>query len=89
MEDEDHYMGDNDDWILRLAKVVAIKEYIPAPESVGLRRDGEGVTPDPKWLIVCEGGYSLDTCDRELADRVWSFLTAANQSDENYFSRAT
>lgn len=81
MEDEGHYFGDNDDWILRLAKVVAIKEYLPPPES-------PGVSPDPKWLIVCEGGYSLDTSDRELADRVWSFLNAANTSDENFFSRA-
>lgn len=78
--DEEHYIGDNDDWILRLAKVVAIKEYLPAP-------DGASVTPDPKWLIVCEGGYSLDTCDRELADRVWSFLNVANTSDEQFFTR--
>ncbi len=78
---ESHYHGEDDEWILRLSKVVAIKEYVPAPE-------GEHV-PAVKWLIVCEGGYSLDTEDEQLAFRVVDFLRSSNESDERFFGKGS
>ena len=74
IEHEQHYYGDTDDWLLRLSKVVAIKEYVVPGEVV-------------KWIIVSEGGYSLDTCDRDLAHRVIGFLNSSNASDERFFTR--
>jgi len=60
------------DYVIRLAKVVAVKL---SDES-------------DRWIIYFEGGISLSTPDSALADRAIDFLAASNSSDENFFSRA-
>lgn len=60
--DNDNLYGSNDEWLLRLDKVVGIKLS----------------DQSDRWFIALEGGHLLETLDDMLAEKVAKYLRHKN-----------